>query len=209
MPMGTYDTVAPYYDFLSRMVYGDAITKASAFLVSFIPPGSTVAIIGGGTGTILQQIACINPAGLKIFYIDVSAKMISRAKGKWVGENEIVFINSAVQNVTLSETVDIVITPFLFDNFTDSTAQEIFGKIDGFLKPNGTWLFADFRDNGRWQKGLLKVMYLFFQSVCGIEAKRLPDTDSLFCAAGYSTQQQRYFFSRFIYSAVYHRSFTV
>jgi ubiquinone/menaquinone biosynthesis C-methylase UbiE len=206
MPIRSYDNVAPYYDFLSRAIYGNAISKANSYLVNFIPPKSTIAIIGGGTGNILKQIATVHPAGLKIFYIDISAKMISLSKHKRVGENEIIFINSAIQDVTLTEDLDVIITPFFFDNFNNSTAREIFYKINPFLKAAGLWLYADFQDNGGWQRSLLKLMYLFFKMVCNIETSRLPDTKTLFLQAGYTIQQQRSFFSDFIYSMVYRRS---
>ena len=205
MTKGNYDKVAPYYDFLSSLVYGDAINKANAYLVSFIPPQSTVLIIGGGTGKILQQIASIQPFGLKIYFVEKSVKMIGLAKDKDVGENQVTFVNDAIENVSFTEVFDVVITPFLFDNFSDDTATEIFFKTDKFLKREAMWLFADFRARTVWQTALLKLMYLFFRLTCNIEAKQLPDISLLFKKTGYKLQHQQSFFSDFIFSEVYDR----
>ena len=206
MTKGNYDKVAPYYDFLSHLIYGDAIDKANAYLVSFIPPQSSVLIIGGGTGKILQQIGSIQPFGLKIYFVEKSGKMIGLANNKDVGANEVTFINDAIENVSFAEVFDVVITPFLFDNFSYRTAEEIFFKTDKFLKREAMWLFADFRAGTVWQAALLKLMYLFFRLTCNIEAKQLPDISLLFKKAGYELINRQSFFSDFIFSEVYDRS---
>ena len=57
---------------------------------------------------------------------------------------------------------DVVITPFLFDNFTEQTTQKVFSHINQLLKRNGTWLNVDFQLTGKWwQNILLKSMFLF------------------------------------------------
>jgi ubiquinone/menaquinone biosynthesis C-methylase UbiE len=180
MPTGNYDKVAPYYDFLSRLVYGNAINHAHAFLVSFIPPGSSVLIVGGGTGQILTEIIEKHSSGLRIVFVDNSAKMIALAKRKFVGSNLVTFVTDTIQNVILQQSFDVAITPFLFDNFSTITASSVFLKIHQLVKPGGLVLFADFVQNNFWQKSLLKIMYSFFRFTCHIEAHRLTDTALLF-----------------------------
>jgi len=199
-----YDNSAWFYDRLSRLVYGDALVRAQVYLLGFIPANASVLIAGGGTGWILEKLANVHPAGLKITYAEISAKMIALAKKRNTGSNSVIFVNEAVENLALSTGVDVVITPFLFDSFTTQSAERMFNHIDSLLKTGGLWLCADFQLTGKWwQKILLKSMLLFFKALCGIEASNLPDIEGQFKLHGYKTPAQQTFFHDFVISKVY------
>lgn len=208
---GNYDAVAGFYDRLSRLVFGEEIRKAHAFLLEAIPAGASILIIGGGTGWILEELGKLHGRGLHITYVEQSEKMMRRSRRRHAGDYQVVFIQAPIQAAVLEQGYDVVITPFLFDNFSAKTLEEVFGKIDFYLKEGGLWLFADFqlvRDNTR-QKVLLKLMYLFFGLLCNIEASRLPDTDSFFRASRFKTLRQRSFFKAFITARVYQKQLPV
>lgn len=100
---------------------------------------------------------------------------------------------------------DVVLTPFLFDNFTQSEADSVFTAIDGMLAAKGTWLYCDFRHTGKlWHSLLLKLMYLFFGLVCGVRAKQLPDM-GMFAGKRYKLNGREGFMSGFIVSEVYRK----
>jgi len=199
-----YNNSAWFYDRLSRLVYGKALIEAQVYLLQFIPANSSVLIVGGGTGWILEEITRIHPSGLNITYVEVAPKMMLLSKKRTIGLNEVVFINDAIENVKIADRFDVVITPFLFDNFTEQTLQQVFEHIDSMLKPGGIWLNCDFQISGRWwQKALLKSMFLFFRLICNIEASRLPDIEKQFKQFGYQTIEQQTFFGGFIISKVY------
>ncbi len=106
----------------------------------------------------------------------------------------------------LQDDYDVVITPFLFDNFVEENLQKIFDHIDKSLVTGGIWLNTDFRLTGKWwQKVLLKSMLLFFRLICRIEAKQLPGIESCFEKNGYKITQQKSFFGDFILSTVYRK----
>ena len=203
---GNYDNVAPFYDLLSNLVFGDSILQAQLLLVNAIPANSCVLIIGGGTGQILEEISKKYMSGLQITYVEISKKMISLSKKRSTGNNSVVFINHSISDVTFYQQFDVVITPFLFDNFSTRTTKVLFNKIDILLKPFGLWLFADFQlseKNKLWQKWLLNFMYFFFRLLCGIEASHLPDTASLFKDHKYQLVSKQTFYGKFIYSSIY------
>lgn len=203
---GSYDTVAPFYDRLSRVVYGAAIVQAQIYLVHAIPENSVILIVGGGTGQILEEISKKHVNGLQITYVDISKEMIALSKKRNIGNNKVLFVNKAIADVSFQHKFDVVLTPFFFDNFSNSTAHIIFNKINASLKPHGLWLFADFQvseKNNLWQKLLLGVMYLFFRTLCGIEASNLPDTTSLFYKFNYRLISSQTFYRKFIYSSIY------
>ncbi|MFI5196610.1 MAG: class I SAM-dependent methyltransferase [Chitinophagales bacterium] len=202
-----YDTVALFYDQLARLAYSKTLINAQLYLLNAIPAGAHVLIAGGGTGWVLEELTKIHPSGLTIDYIDASPKMISLAEKRNAGNNRVTFITAPIQDMQYTPNeYDVVLTPFLFDNFTDSTLQKIFPVIDKQLSREGIWLYCDFRDTGIWwQKVLLKIMYLFFRLCCGIEASQLPDVASCFSSYHYKITGQKMFRRGFIVAAIYKR----
>lgn len=203
---GNYDNVAPFYDLLSQLVFGNAILRAQLFLINAIPANSGILIIGGGTGQILEEISKKHGSGLQITYVDISKKMIAISKKRKTGNNEVVFINQSISDARFHRQFDVVITPFFLDNFLNNTAKVVFDKIDTFLKPRGFWLFTDFQlseKNNLWQKLLLKIMYFFFRFFCGIEASHLPDTTALFEKYKYQLISKQTFYKKFIYALIF------
>jgi len=199
-----YNNSAWFYDTLSRLVYGSALVKAQVYLLQFIPPNANILIVGGGTGWILNEITKIRPSGLQITYVEIAAKMMSLSKKRDTGLNQVVFINDAIENVGFEAPFDVVITPFLFDNFTEQTFKQVFNHIHLLLKNGGLWFNCDFQLKGKWwQKVLLRLMFLFFRIVCNIEAFKLPDIESQFGLSGYLIKEKQTFFGGFIVSQVY------
>lgn len=199
-----FNNSAWFYDRLSRLVYGKALVNAQVYLLRFIPAGSSVLIVGGGTGWILQKLAKIHPSGLAITYVEIAPAMMALSKKKDTGQNHVTFINDAIENVRLETKFDVVATPFLFDNFTAETTRKVFNHIYPSLKPGGLWLNADFQLSGKWwQKVMLQSMFWFFQTVCNIEGRHLPDVGALFKANNLNIQTQKTFYGDFILSQVW------
>src|ERR1700748_1727174 len=131
-----YNNAAWFYDRLSRMVYGRALINAQVYLLQYVPANSNILIVGGGTGWILDELTKLQPSGLRITYVEVAEKMLALSKKRGIGANEVIFINEAIEKVKLPSNFDVVITPFLFDNFTEQTLTKVFSHIHSLLKPN-------------------------------------------------------------------------
>ena len=202
-----YDNSAWFYDRLSRLIYGRAIINSQLYLLNYIPAGASVLIAGGGTGWILDEITKRHSSGLNITYVEISAKMMALSRKRNTGGNRITYINDAVENIHNDRLYDVIITPFLFDNFTGDTLQTVFGHIHRQLKPNGLWLNNDFQLTGKWwQQVLLKSMFLFFRLICGIEADGLPAIKQQFDLEGYKLIDNKTFFGEFILAQVYQKT---
>jgi len=200
----SYNNSAWFYDRLSRLVYGRALINAQVYLLQFIQADANVLIVGGGTGWILDELTKIHPSGLQITYVEIAADMMMRSKQRDAGLNKVTFVNDAIENVRPDTPFDVVITPFLFDNFTDKTMRVVFDHIHHMLKPHGLWLNADFQLTGKWwQAVLLRSMFLFFRLICGIEASILPDIKKQFEDHGYGVSEERCFYGDFIIAGVY------
>ena len=201
-----YNNSAWFYDFLTGLVFGRTLFRAQVYLLNNIRPGNKILIAGGGTGKILEAITGIYKAGLKITYVDVAEKMIAASKKRNTRENEVIFINAAIENIRSPDNFDIVITPFLLDNFTEENLQKIFARIDHLLIPGGLWLNTDFQLTGkRWQKIMAGSMLIFFRVICSIEAKKLPDIHNCFNSNGYRMVEQKTFWNDFIITASYRK----
>ena len=199
-----YDTVAWCYDRFSRLIFGHAQVDAQVHLLSFIPAGAHLLIAGGGTGWILEQIVKVHPSGLAITYVDASEKMIALAKQKNAGGNKVIFIAADIESAMGSDKYDVVITPFLFDNFNQEKAGQLFAAIDEHIAPKGRWLYCDFRETGiLLHRLLMKLMYAFFRICCGVHATQMPDMERCFKQHRYLITAQKAFMTGFITSVVY------
>ncbi|MCF2504221.1 class I SAM-dependent methyltransferase [Dyadobacter sp. CY107] len=204
-----YDRTAGFYDTLSNVVFGDALMEAQRSGLKFIPEKAKILIAGGGTGVILEEITRLRPVGINITYVEISEKMIEVAKKRNVGENNVQFVNVAIESFQSDERFDVIITSFLFDNFKQDKAEVVFNVLDNLLVPNGVWLFTDFNVDQNhskiWQKWLLKSMYLFFKVLSNVEASELPELEMLFVNAEYKMVFQKFFYRNFIKSLVYQK----
>ena len=204
-----YDKIAPFYDLLSGLVFGTSIKRAQRKLLYCIPTGDVrLLIAGGGTGWILEEITKVRKSGLVIDYVDASANMISISMKRNYGANVVNFIHAPIEDFRSEQTYDVILTPFFFDNFGERKGNFIFDHLDAMLSTHGTWLFADFREstaaNSRWQKLLLRLMYLFFRITTQIETNELIDTAKYF-EPGYRKKMQAYYYFNFIQVIVYVR----
>lgn len=201
-----YDAVAWFYDGLSQLIFGKAIVNAQRFLVQRIPEKATVLIVGGGTGWILEEIARVHASGLNITYVEISGRMINLSKERNYGQNEVGFIHAAIEDCELTDQYDVILTPFLFDNFSENHIRSVFEQLNNQLKPGGIWLLCDFQihenQSAFWQKLVIKMMYWFFGLLCQVETKRLIDMHPYFHIK-YELLEEQTFFHGFISSGIF------
>ncbi len=202
--MAGYSNVAWFYDSLSRAIFGNALVEAQVHLLPLIQSNSNILIVGGGTGWILEEIAKIHPSGLSITYVEVADKMMGLSRKRNVANNKVTYITQPIQDVTDLPTFDVILTPFLFDNFSPATFDKVFNQLHSLLKPGGTWINTDFQLTGKWwQYVLLKTMFGFFRLMAGIASNKLPDIETEFVIRGYTLVDAKSFFGEFISTTAY------
>jgi ubiquinone/menaquinone biosynthesis C-methylase UbiE len=202
-----YNSIAFVYDTFCQLVFGQKIKNAQIKSLEFILPNSNILIVGGGTGWLLEEISKIHDSGLNITYIDNSSRMIQLSKKRNIAFNTVEFISESIENTNLPHhKYDVILTPFLFDNFSQSKAEFVFKKLDASLKKLGHLLYIDFyisEKSSCMQKTLLKIMYVFFRVTCKIEARELP---ALFaCFSLYELRSVKYYSDSFITAQVYQK----
>ncbi|MDQ6477507.1 class I SAM-dependent methyltransferase [Dyadobacter sp. LHD-138] len=203
-----FNAVARPYDFMSRLVFGNALIESQVSLLEHIPANSRILIAGGGTGWILEAIAKIHTSGLEITYVEVASSMITLSKRRNPGQNKVFFVHQPIESYQTDQLFDVIITPFLFDLFLKNKVQTLFYRLDNQLKTGGLWLYTDFipekYQTRLWQKMLLKAMYLFFGIISKVDARALTDMDPYF-EKGYGTVIENWFYGKFIRSNIYQK----
>lgn len=201
-----YDNAAWFYDTLSRIVYGQSLVKAQTEFLPLIPTNAKVLIAGGGTGWIIEEVSKQHRSGLEITYVEISAKMIAKARARNYAGNIVNFINLPVEDANLKADYDVVITPFLLDSLSPGVFDTVFNTLSNLLKPDGIWLNTDFQLTGKWwQKLLLKSMYFFFRMIGCVENVDLPLIKQRFLDDGFIAKQEKAFFGEFIGATVYRK----
>ncbi|MEP6466928.1 MAG: class I SAM-dependent methyltransferase [Parafilimonas sp.] len=196
-----YNAIASFYDVISRLVYKNAIVQAQIFLIQLIDDNNKVLIVGGGTGWILEEISKLNKQNISIVYVEKSAAMIALAKKRNYKNINVHFIEKGIEDYAVLDQFNIIITPFLFDNFLKQKIDVVFKKLSQLLKQNGVWLYADFvndKTNKKlWQQLLLKTMYIFFRITTNIETQELINMRPYF-EKDYTLLSQAFFYKSFI-----------
>lgn len=213
----SFQTIAPYYDILARLVFGNTIDAAQKAFLSLMPKGSSVLIIGGGSGRILNDlIQKMQPK--HITYIEASSVMLRKAKKRFqqIEKNakhqvNASFIYGTEEDIPLYSHYDVLMTFFLLDIYPTDEAKALADKLSNHLKPSGSWLFADFCIQGNttyqqyWQSILLKIMYKFFSFTSNLHNQSLPDYQRIFDELQYFPVQRKFFCKKFIISIIYRK----
>ena len=203
-----YNSIASYYYALSCSVFQRSIIKAQQYLIEFITANSKILIAGGGTGWILEEISKMKLENLQIIYVEKSFKMIEFSKKRKYGNLKVEFIHTGIEKYKTDELFDFIITPFLFDNFTEKKIQYVFKKMDELLKQKGFWLHADFVNDKAnkkiWQQYLLKTMYYFFRITTNIETQELIDMRPYFTEK-YELISQQFYYKKFIQAIAFRK----
>jgi tRNA (cmo5U34)-methyltransferase len=207
-----FDKIAPVYDQLARMVFGNALRKSQLCTLRFIPESATVLILGGGTGWFLKSLLQQKQVK-KIVYVEASAAMLDLSRKKMATETyaaEIEYRLGTEQSIRAYEKFDVVITHFVFDLFPEQQVKMMIHILYHTLHQNGVWLCSDFvlarQHSGRWwKKRLVSAMYIFFRWVSGVEARTLPDIAGLLASFSLHCESKVTFYHGLIQAMVYRK----
>jgi ubiquinone/menaquinone biosynthesis C-methylase UbiE len=178
-----FNFIAPYYDLLSKLIFGTKIEKLKVSFFNRIPANSNVLFIGGGSGTSLQTLLQIRN-NVSIDYVEPSSKMIKKAIKRVGGSTNIHFHQLNIEEFEGVD-YDVIITEYFFDLFDEFKIYELVEMIGLKLNRNGKWIDTDFRAPNTFKdRLLLKTMYLFFKLTVNLKTNNLVSTNQLFLNAG-------------------------
>lgn len=205
-----FDRIAPLYDLLAKWIFGESIVAAQKEFLPAIRPNAKVLIIGGGSGRVLEELIKIQPS-IRVIYVEASFKMLELARKRLISfpNVQVEFIHGTETYLAGQGLFDVIITQFFLDLFKENRLKEVFGILDQQLISGGKWIFADFdwqsARHPRFAKWFIRLMYLFFQIVCGISGRRLPDFSPLFENANYELLEEQKYWGKMIVSRLYQK----
>jgi tRNA (cmo5U34)-methyltransferase len=206
----SFDSIAKFYDPLAQILFGNAIKCSQLYFLKELPEKANVLIIGGGSGWIITEIFKASPL-CQLTYIEASEKMLQLSKQE-AGEfsDRITFILGTEEDIPHQNHYDVLITNFLLDLFKEENLRKMMPLMSQALVEEGIWIFTDFTLTSHkrrhfWQKYLLKMMYVFFSIISGVEGRSLPDYDRLFNGVGFKQQKSRKFYWEMIESRIFRR----
>ncbi|GAB3339084.1 hypothetical protein GCM10027299_51740 [Larkinella ripae] len=203
-----FDRIAPVYDGLARLVFGNAQRNAQTHWLPTLPPNSDFLIFGGGSGWLLARVLTVCQPRT-VTYIDASPVMVALARQRVKNDQRVDFRIGTETAIRLNDQVDVIITPFVLDLFTDERLENrIVPDLLRALRPGGFWLCCDFTLPTRWwHRILLWSQYRFFRLISGIEARQLPNWYEILNSLSATTHRQTAtFFGEMIASGYWEKS---
>jgi ubiquinone/menaquinone biosynthesis C-methylase UbiE len=209
-----FDFLAPFYEAGVRFFFGESIYESQVFFLSRFPGSNSVLILGGGSGRLLSAIALENKPA-HICYIDISPKMILKARERITQAaphflDRIDFVCGSVADIPANKSFDLIITPYVLDCIPDPELEGFMSALLRVLKEGGFWLFSDFNipvKGFQRIRALLitRILYFFFNFVCNLGIRSLPDFEVVFHRMGLRKIDAKYFRRGLLTSKVYER----
>lgn len=143
------------YDLLLHIIWrgSESTYRERALELAGIGAGNSVLDVGCGTGTLaIAAKRRVGPAG-RVFGLDASREMISRARKKAaIAGAEINFQMASAEALPFSEvTFDAVLSTTVFHCLPDRTRDLCIREMARVLKPNGRLLLIDF-GGSKWKR---------------------------------------------------------
>ncbi len=187
-----FNHVAPFYRWLEGIIFGHALQRARTAFVRQIDPPRRVLIVGEGDGRFLEEFVRFYPRA-EIDCMEASERMIALARRRVPAATaRFVRVNLAQARLEAGR-YDLLVSHFLLDCFGEEKLGEMVCKLSRSAGAEAQWLIADFCLPPRgWKRlrarAVTAIMYRFFRSVAGIEARRLVDYRPHLRAAGFALQ---------------------
>lgn len=203
-----FNGIAPFYDRLSKIIFGKQLQRASECFIIQLPETGNVLYIGGGSGILLNKILEDKPK-ITIDFVEKSEKFLTIAKQNLRSEylNRVNFVHGTENDLPIVCAYQAIITFFIIDLFSEHEAANFCKKIEAHLLPKGIWLLTDFvATNNTFNQWLLKSMYFFFKLVANVQVKKLPNYDLFFEQFQYTKLQSKFFYHEMIGAFVFVKS---
>ena len=201
--LNQYNKIAYLYASLSRIVFGNSLSKIQEDLIRYLPKEGKLLILGGGNGKILPHIYQHAPH-LSIDYVEASSTMIQLAKKAKPKDQKIIFHHKDVRDYNQKH--DYIFAGFFLDLFDEKEIEKLILKLENKNRET-TWYIADFQLNKRTEYRLfrniqLKLTILFFKLTTQHITNHLPDIRSVFFRISYSQKNKS---TPFIFNEVFEK----
>ncbi|WP_040952613.1 class I SAM-dependent methyltransferase [Gorillibacterium massiliense] len=139
-----FDANAQDYDKERRKLLPcfDTFYGTAVHLIETDNPAPTILDLGAGTGLLSAFILAKYP-NANITLIDLSEKMLERAKERFAGRDNIRYLTGDYSQYSYNETYDYVVSSLSIHHLTQMDKAALFKTVFGILKGNGQFINAD------------------------------------------------------------------
>lgn len=199
-----FDLIAPVYDRLACLVFGENIFRSQTAFLNHIPGRARVLILGGGTGRIITAVLDAQP-DCEIWYVESSPRMMELARTRLEGDGRKSRIHFLAGDHELRPQIyfDVIVTNFFLDVFCEEALMGEVARIKSFCHKDSIWLVSDFVNRALWQRLFLWLMYWFFDFLGAIDRHSLPRWSDVLEKEGFQKAQSRHYYGAFIESALF------
>jgi hypothetical protein len=192
-----YDTIAPFYDRLKRLVFGSQLDRAESYYLDRIGPNAKVLILGGGSGSNLNLI----DQEANITFVELSQVMIKKARAHRA--YNVRFINTDFLQFENGDYYDWIICPFFLDVFAEEDLDRVIKRISSIASSQASIIVTDFQSKKIWHSIFSFLMYVFFKLVTNMKPLQLLNIHKYLKNNFLRTKEESFFMSGFIFSRIY------
>lgn len=179
-PEINFDKVAPYYDKVLQLCFGNRITRLEQQAIEKLSHGESALVVGGGSGRTTRLLSASNKFK-HIHQHELSPAMNRMAQARGGYDNKRCTFGTDLSAIERCTPFDVIIFPFVLDCYQESSIPLLIEEHKKWMKPNAEWLIIDFSSNGeslnrsRWLRSVfIGMLYQFFRVSSGISANALP-----------------------------------
>jgi len=156
VPAAGHDWFLPFYDPVQKLLGADAARRQMLELAE-LAPGQRVLEIGCGTGSLLLQIAALQP-GLELVGLDPDPKALARAQRKCAQRGVAVQLDRGFSDALpyRQASFDRVFSSFMFHHLDAAVKRATLAEVRRVLLPGGSLHLLDFGGSAGDSGGLLR-----------------------------------------------------
>jgi len=207
------DFIAAVYCYFEYGRFGRKLEACRFALLPRLRGVRKALILGEGDGRFIARLAAHCPA-ISADVFDTSGQMIRiaerRLRTAGVSRlSSIVFHHGDATVATFPKNdYDLVATHFFFDVFPSDELHPLIDRVKQSLRPDGVWLVSEFDLPRSGFRRLLarfwvRVMYIFFRWVTGLQNQTLPDWRKQLIRAGFRPRIQQSLANGFLVSELW------
>jgi ubiquinone/menaquinone biosynthesis C-methylase UbiE len=202
-----FNLIAPVYDALAKLIFGNKLKSAQCHFLHLIPQDSNVLIVGGGTGWILDEIFKTGFRG-SVTYVEASAKMIKMTERRLQTSWKVTLICGDEKAIP-EEFYDVLITNFFLDVFSAEKLNKVMAQLSDRLSSHGLWFCTDFRHTNRLEhQFIIWLMLQFFRFSARLESRSLLNFQAFFKDLPMKQIDYHEFSKELIFSSLYQKMST-
>ncbi|SFA91377.1 Ubiquinone/menaquinone biosynthesis C-methylase UbiE [Algoriphagus aquimarinus] len=192
-----YSFLAPFYNHLTKLVFGDQLMLAKAHFVEELS-SKKILIIGGGDG--LDYLGF--QAQLSGEYWEISHAMLSKAKVNLV-KSSLTYHLDFFQ-AEKGKLFDEVWLHFVLDTMKDEEIHSLLGEIRKSIKPAGRIYLSDFfAPKNFYQRFMHRSMITFFRLVTKHKRASIPDYEKIFLANNWKKNSEKKFLKGWVKAQIW------